>query len=305
MNTVLNIPINLKLIHEKALTLTQQYKKSESDLLDVIIQIRENKIYRYFECTSVFEYCVKILKLDPGLVYGFTAVAKKIKEVPELQEKISEGALNVSTAKRITSVLTPDNKNDWFEKALNLTARKLEKEVAKVNPRAETKERASYLNSKRVKLELGLDEKLMLKIRRIQDLESQKQRRSVRLEEVFETLAESYLHKNDPVEKAKRATIRSSSALAHPVEKSSTWKESSKSQSRQKRRPLPARQTHQVYLRDKGRCQHINTHTQTSCGQTRYIEIHHKKPLSLGGGHELQNLITLCSEHHKMAHQFG
>src|SRR5688572_12144300 len=80
------LPEHLKLVHEKALALSNNYKQTEAELLDIIIQVREHKIYRYFACTSVFSYCVQILKLDAGLVYGFTAVAKKIKEVPELKE---------------------------------------------------------------------------------------------------------------------------------------------------------------------------------------------------------------------------
>jgi hypothetical protein len=204
----MNLPENFKFIHDKAVSLALTYKKSEADLLDIIIQVRDHKIYRYMECTSVFEYCVKVLKLDPGLVYGFTAVAKKIKEVPEIKEKINEGVLNVSTAKRITSVITAKNKTEWLEKAETLTIRKLEKEVAKANPKEEVKERTSYLTSKRVRLELGLDEKLMLKVRRIQDLESQRQRRSVNLEDVISIITEMYLMKNDPMEKAKRAKIK-------------------------------------------------------------------------------------------------
>lgn len=306
----MTMPSNLKLIHEKALTLSQIYKKSEADLLDVIIEVRNHKIYRYFECTSIFEYCVKILKLDPGIVYGLTAVAKKIAEVPELKEKIKEGTFNVSTARRITSVLTAENKTEWFEKAESLTQKKLEREVAKVNPKAEVKEKASYLSSKRVRLELGLDEKEMLKLRRIQDLESQKRQHSVSLEEVLKVMAEVYLTKHDPVEKAKRAEVRRRDQKSTPYQTCEpktqtplTLQEinfSARINSRRTR--IPSQKLHQVHLRDKGQCQHMNSHTHERCRNMRFIEIHHKVPLSRGGGHELQNLITLCSEHHKIEH---
>src|SRR5262245_28854185 len=110
----MNIPKHLKAIHENAVLCANNHKKAEAELLDAINAARENKVYRYFECTSIFEYCVKILKLDGGVVYGFTAVAKKLAEVPELKDKIKAGDINVSTAKRITSVLTPENKLEWF-----------------------------------------------------------------------------------------------------------------------------------------------------------------------------------------------
>src|SRR5262249_21780810 len=68
------------------------------------------------------------------------------------------------------------------------------------------------------------------------------------------------------------------------------------------RRPIPAAIKHQVFLRDQGACQHINTTTGEVCCNKRFVEVHHKKPVSQGGKNDLDNLITLCSGHHKVTH---
>lgn len=60
----------------------------------------------------------------------------------------------------------------------------------------------------RVQLQVGISEKLMLDIRRVQDVLSQKRQKSVSLEEALEAMAKIYLSKEDPLEKAKRQKIR-------------------------------------------------------------------------------------------------
>ena len=49
-----------------------------------------------------------------------------------------------------------------------------------------------------------------------------------------------------------------------------------------------------VYYRDHYRC--------ALCDSTKYIQVHHAIPRSLGGSNDVQNLVTLCSTCHAMAH---
>src|SRR4051812_10491627 len=43
---------NIKVIHEKALSAVKSYKEKEAELLEIIGEIRDKKIYRYYDCTS-------------------------------------------------------------------------------------------------------------------------------------------------------------------------------------------------------------------------------------------------------------
>ncbi|NBR22250.1 MAG: HNH endonuclease [Micrococcales bacterium] len=51
-----------------------------------------------------------------------------------------------------------------------------------------------------------------------------------------------------------------------------------------------------VVQRDLGRCRFPN------CGETHGVEAHHIKYRSEGGGHEVDNLISLCRDHHVIVH---
>ena len=41
------------------------------------------------------------------------------------------------------------------------------------------------------------------------------------------------------------------------------------------------------------------------CGRTRFLEVHHRRPRSQGGGNEPANLQVLCSACHQLVHRQG
>jgi Holliday junction resolvase RuvA-like protein/HNH endonuclease len=60
---------------------------------------------------------------------------------------------------------------------------------------------------------------------------------------------------------------------------------------------IPPRTRRFVLLRDGGRC------TVPGCRATRNLDCHHIEPREQGGGHEPENLTTLCSGHHAALHR--
>ena len=57
-----------------------------------------------------------------------------------------------------------------------------------------------------------------------------------------------------------------------------------------------------VNHRDRCRCQAVSQDG-TQCGETKYLHHHHVVPLSHGGPDIPQNMITLCSGHHRFIHE--
>jgi len=54
-----------------------------------------------------------------------------------------------------------------------------------------------------------------------------------------------------------------------------------------------------ILARDEHRCQ------APGCGATRFLEVHHLRPRSRGGGQEESNLATLCARCHQLLHERG
>lgn len=276
-------------VHARALDVSSRYRRVEVELIDVIQEVEERRVFITQGRSSLFNYVVEDLGLSESRGYSLITVARKAREVPLLKEKIGLGAITLSSARKIASVLTSENQAEWLEKAETLSARQLEKEIVRVSPRAATPERVTYVTPERVSLEVGLSERDMLRLRRVQDLLSQSKRRPVTLEEALGVLTSEFLMRHDPVEKAKKHEVKKGPSVT--VRKLFTLG----------RRPIPAAIRHRVNLRDQGRCTYVLSDG-SRCNEARWIEIHHKIPVSEGGTNALENLTTLCSSHHRRTH---
>jgi hypothetical protein len=126
-------------------------------------------------------------------------------------------------------------------------------------------------------------------LKRVESLEGKKSGAAL------EAALRVYLQHKDPVQKAKRAQKKSELCVRRVQVKKTNHS---------KRVPLTAAQKHAVFVRDEGRCTHVGPDGKR-CGSDRWIEIYHIRPVSMGGGNEPENLTTLCSFHHDLAHQLS
>ena len=287
-------------IHKKALEVAERFKQAEADLISVLQEVDAHRVFMELGYTSLFSYCVEAIGLSESVASNFVTVARKAREVPVLQSAIRSGCLSVSKARKITPILTLENQDEWVEKAMVLSTRKLEEEVARVEPREATPERMKFVSEDRLELRLGISKAMKEKLKRVQDMEAQRTARPVSIEETLEALVNIYLELKDPVKRAERVLKRNadrteSNAAASVMGHTSRVKPS------ENRVAIAASVRHQVRLRDGGQCTYRNQQGHR-CESQRWIDIHHVQARSLGGGNTLENLITLCSAHHRREH---
>jgi hypothetical protein len=187
------------------------------------------------------------------------------------KKAIDRGVLSVSKARRIVKVITPSTQAEWIKKASEMKQVELDKEVAAVNPSA-VKERIRPVGLERHEMRLSIADRCKAKLDRTKNL-----MKDSGLESVLEKLLDSYLEMHDPIKKAERTFLRK-------VKASTATK------------TMPARVRHAVNLRDQGKCQ------VEGCTNERYVDLHHIIHRARGGKHTEDNLITLCSAHHRMQH---
>jgi hypothetical protein len=160
--------------------------------------------------------------------------------------------------------LTLENQEEWVGKAVELPRRKLEEEVAIVAPEASVRDGVKPISWGLSQLKVGISKEFEAKLKRVQDLESQRTRRAVKISEALEASVDLYLEKKDPVKKAERFLVRENNADACVARHVSGVIRSG---------IIPAKTKHQVI------------------------------PRSQGGTDGLENLTTLCSAHHRMEHK--
>ena len=263
--------------HELAVTYVKDYFSLEVKLIQILKKIESERVFSLLGYPSMYSYCTESLKLSESQSYRLIGVSRSCAQVPELDTAITSGKLNPSKVKKILSVLTNENANVWIEKALTLPTAQLEKEVALENPEKAIQEKLKPVTPTKLELKLGISYELRKKLERAQQITGKKN-----IEETLEVLVEHFLERKDPVEKAKRNGHK-------PVAQQSLGK------------VIPTSIRHQVVLRDRGKCQY-RLPSGKVCQSGFFTEIHHILPFSYGGKHELSNLTTFCSAHHKIAH---
>ena len=257
-------------LHHLALEKAKTFRESQSELIDILLRVEDAKVHFKMGYTSMFTYAHLALSLSEAQAYAMVAVARTSRVIPEMKALLQDGSLNLSNARRLVSVIVPENKLEWLEKATTLSQRELEREVVKAKPELAQASRPS----------LQLEQKL----KRVRDLLAQKHRRNVTSHEALELMADDFLLHHDPVQKAARARkpcpgIKPSKTTRH----------------------IPAEVKHAVNLRDGHRCAFIHP-DKSRCRSERWVELHHVKPWSHGGKHTAHNLSTLCQRHHAFLH---
>ncbi len=154
------------------------------------------------------------------------------------------------------------------------------------------KEKIRILSGDRSELKIGISNELEMKLKRVRQIIGPDKS----LEQVLSEMADFYLKHKDAVQKAKRVMAKKSKSTKRSV--------TTQTISRATLGNLPAHVRHEVNQRDEGRCRALLPDN-SLCASTAWVECHHVKPRSRGGADIPDNLVTLCSSHHRLAHQTG
>ncbi len=293
-------------LDDQAVQIIQRYRNEEKKLISILQEIEAQFVFRELGYSSMYQYCVERHKFSESRAYELIYVSRKCTEVPQLKAAIETGVVSVSAAKRIGSVVTQGNAELWISQSATLKQKDLERAVATVNPKAAVKETVKPVAADRSMLVVGISHELEKKFARVRGLVAQRSAKPCDLEQALEQMADVFLSRKDPVQRAerimqKKLVAKSNvnqhvlSKVARPVQKPAP------AVARQTRSPIPAAVRHQVMLRDRGQCQG-KTPLGTRCRCKQWTDIHHVRPVSIGGTDDLGNLLTLCRSHHQKVH---
>ena len=282
-----------QIIHEKNLELAKTILLSEGELLSSLMEMQSRRLFGELGCTGIFNYCLRYLKFCESQANYYKRIAEVSAKVPELKAAVVQGELSISKARRIASVITPANQQEWIQNAKTMKQKELEKAVSIVNPQAHPIERIKPVARNLFELRVAVDDETDKNLEILKDLLSQKLRRPATLADVIAWAAKETREKHDPEKKAERSQKRVFSGNSATIGKNAPAKPG--------RQPIRARIKHEVVLRFGRRCA-FRLPDGKLCGQKRWTDLHHLVPLSHGGLNEARNLKFLCSAHHRITH---
>jgi hypothetical protein len=265
-------------LHQQALAAAKRLKTAESELIGLLNKIDSSRGFVELGYPSLFSYVHRCLGLSEASTQALILVSRAAKKAPALIAAIAAGEITVSKAKTIAKVLNERNQEQWLAMARSSSTRELEKAVADVRPEAPKPEKLRAQGKEWSRLEISLDEETIRALHRARELLAQKKKKAVSLADLVKFLALEFVRKEDPVEKADRNAARIIHGNDYTAAK------------------------HEVYRRDRGSCQFILPNGE-KCGARQWVDLHHKIPRAEGGSDSSENLITLCSAHHRFMHR--
>jgi 5-methylcytosine-specific restriction endonuclease McrA len=244
-------------------------------------------------------------------------LAKDVKRLPTLARAIASDKVSWTKAREIGKVATPDTERDWVERATTTSHRELVREVKQARrPKAPAAQVSMLPEPEHPNgdppIHFGFDltplqaaevHKLMDRLRPGRD----------RAELFLEALAALVAAEQgeQPAEKTctrvQVAAYRCDTCSGVDVATSSGLKRLDPLSADTatcdadhidpqgaKRSSIPPRVRRQVLARDRHRC--------VRCGNTRFLNIHHRHRQANGGQHTLENCVTVCAPCHRLHH---
>jgi 5-methylcytosine-specific restriction endonuclease McrA len=251
-------------IHNELLELRKKEKQITSEILEKLQLMEDSRGYLKMGYNSLFDYLVRGLSYSEATAYQRQACVRLARDVPEIMEKIDQGALSVSA---ITSVFKHirhkpiEQKREVLSKIENKSSREVKKLFAE--PMVPIKIKKSEYQDK-VFIRLELTHEQNKKLERLKALKSHRHS----LESLFENLIEKELKAFENVQY--------------------------KAPQSQNPRQISRRLRNDVLKASQYACQY------PGCKSNYFLQVDHIVPVRFGGDQKRRNLQVLCASHNRM-----
>ncbi|HEX5069713.1 MAG TPA: HNH endonuclease signature motif containing protein [Vicinamibacterales bacterium] len=298
-------------------------RQSARELLLLLGELDERRLYLGEGCSSLFTYCTQVLHLSEHAAYHRIEVARLSRKFPIILELVASGELTLTNASLLGARLTPENHRSLLAAARHKSKREVEYQVACLSPRPAAKTLVRRLVDTRQTNELpgamtdtavaaaGTDaevaadtppasrvgaviapsaaDRYTLKVTITADAHA-------KLRKAQDLLRHS-LPNGDPAAVIERALT----LLVEQLERAKTAKVRDPRNRRPPRsrripsRYIPADVRRTVWKRDQGQCAFVGS--QGRCRETGRLEFHHIVPFADGGPTDVANLSLRCQAH--------
>jgi hypothetical protein len=257
----------------------------------------------------------------PRVTHDKLRVAEALKRLPELSRELREGTLKYSQARELTRVATQETEKTWLNHARGRTAREVEKLVSGRRPGSLPDSPAEPAQQRHVLRfdvsgetlasfreavaqvqrdageHLDDDALLLLLARHVLGRQTDDGRASyqVALDVCEDCQRTRQLADGELIDVSPSVTAMARCDAQHlPGAHVGADRQESPARATQ---DVPPATRRAVLRRDRRRCR------VPGCTHARFVDIHHVEARADGGGHEPENLVTLCGAHHRAIHE--
>jgi hypothetical protein len=282
--------------------LVRSERKITNEILFYLREVEARKIHLELGFSSLYELCVGELGYSSSSAMRRISAMRLLKAMPEIERKLFEGSVNLSTLNQLQSFIKReektengkielDDKRELLAMIENKSQLEVETALAIVSPKsAIIPLREKIIAEDLVEIRLVVSKKVRNKIERMKSLNSH---RSTDIVDVLERALDLAIEK---LESAPKKVKQVSKVIERKAESPDL------SNSRYIKRDV----VRTVRFRAQNQCEFVSS-SGKRCRGTLFLETDHKVPFAKGGRSELYNLQVLCSAHNKLKaqRQFG
>lgn len=305
---------------DQTFMLVKEERRIGVGILNRLREISCRKLHLELGYSSLFSFVVGDLKYPEATAYRLVNAMQLMLVLPEVEEKIKQGSLSVSTASQVQSYIKAQSRENAVQFAIKekkeilqavegQSSRMTEKILASFHPAHPLKsaeEKVCPVANDQTIIQFVASDDLMKKLSRIKDLTAH-QNWNPSYAELFQKLAEFYLEKNDPLLKAERQKQREkkdeSSCREEQLKNTDAVNElpTLEVKINKQTRYIEAKVRREVLINDQFQCTFVSKITGKRCGETKGLQLDHSLPFALGGSNQSTNLKTLCASHNRWA----
>lgn len=84
-------------------------RRATAALIRSLMELDARRLYLAEGCASLFKYCTDVLRLSEDAAYNRMEIARAARRLPAILDALEEGALTLTSARRLAPHLTEDN----------------------------------------------------------------------------------------------------------------------------------------------------------------------------------------------------
>ena len=304
--------------------LVKQSRGVEADVVAHIGEVELRRLYAAEACSSMFDYCRRVLALRENEAYLRITVARAAREHPVLLTMLRDGRLHLSGIARLAPHLTRQNSETVLKRASGMSHRQVRELVSELEPKPDVASAIRKLPDRSAARTVA---PLQLGAPRVESdgLNLDSGAASAR-PPVVEPLSPTrygirFTASAELREKLTRlqALMRSSVpdgdvariidiAITEKLERveakrfaktRAPRKDLTETDTAPTSRHIPAAVRRVVHDRDGGRCAYRDKRGRR-CAKRHDLEFHHKQPFARGGDHSPSNVTLMCRTHNTL-----
>jgi 5-methylcytosine-specific restriction endonuclease McrA len=278
-----------EMLNASNIAVAKEEREVLSKALHHLRETERRRLYSKYKCESLQDYAMKQMGYSDDQARRRINAMRLLKELPQIQEKIETGALNLTLLNQAGALFSQERKAQVTrtnEEKLELLT-KIERQPKRAVEKTLVNESLlkplladvdSFTSLKPVDLE-QFSPAMQKKIKRLLEVRAHKAKNVL---DALEQAVDVALEKWDPMVKAEKKDSKANREKIDLTKKANNSAPARNCYGRY----IPAALRREVYMRAGGKC--------SSCDSRRMLEIDHVIPFAKGGKTELSNLRLLC-----------